>query len=52
MTMIIVTHLMSFAKEISDEIIFMDEGLIVERAKDLFQNPVETRTKDFLSKIL
>ena len=54
MTMIVVTHEMGFAKEVADEVIFMDEGLIVERAptKDFFANPKSDRTKLFLSQIL
>ena len=54
MTMIVVTHEMGFAKEVADEVIFMDEGLIVERAptKDFFANPKNDRTKLFLSQIL
>ncbi len=54
MTMIVVTHEMGFAKEVADEIIFMDEGMIVERAntKDFFANPKNERTKLFLSQIL
>ncbi len=54
MTMIVVTHEMGFAREVSDEIIFMDEGMIVERGSDIsfFQNPKNPRTKEFLDKIL
>jgi len=54
MTMIVVTHEMGFAKEVADEVIFMDEGMIVERAptKDFFVNPKSDRTKLFLSQIL
>ena len=54
MTMIVVTHEMGFAKEVADEIIFMDEGMIVERAntEDFFANPKNERTKLFLSQIL
>ena len=54
MTMIVVTHEMGFAKEVADEIIFMDEGMIVERAptKEFFANPKNDRTKLFLSQIL
>jgi len=54
MTMIVVTHEMGFAKEVADEVIFMDEGLIVERAptKDFFAKPKNDRTKLFLSQIL
>ena len=54
MTMIVVTHEMGFAKEVADNMIFMDEGRIVERAKtnDFFENPKSERTKLFLSQIL
>jgi general L-amino acid transport system ATP-binding protein len=54
MPMIVVTHEMGFAKEVADEIIFMDEGMIVERAntEDFFSNPKNERTKLFLSQIL
>jgi putative lysine transport system ATP-binding protein len=53
-TMIIVTHEMSFAKEVSDRVIFMDQGVICEQGKpeDLFQNPKEERTKAFLSRVI
>ena len=54
MTMIVVTHEMGFAKEVADEVIFMDEGMIVEKAntKDFFASPKSDRTKLFLSQIL
>lgn len=54
MTMAIVTHEMGFAKEVADRVIFMDGGVIVEEGspKNLFENPQEIRTKDFLSKVL
>ena len=54
MTMIVVTHEMGFAKEVADNMIFMDEGRIVERAKTnvFFENPKSDRTKLFLSQIL
>ena len=54
MTMIVVTHEMGFAKEVADEVIFMDEGMIVERANtnEFFANPKNDRTKLFLSQIL
>ena len=54
MTMIVVTHEMGFAKEVADEVIFMDEGMIVEKAetKEFFANPKNERTKLFLSQIL
>lgn len=55
MTMAIVTHEMEFAKEVSNKIILMDEGEIVEESKnpkDFFNNPKEKRSKEFLSKVL
>lgn len=54
MTMIVVTHEMGFAREMGDRVIFMDEGVIVEEAHpdQLFTAPSETRTKEFLDKVL
>ena len=54
MTMLVVTHEMGFAANISSRTLFMDEGNILEDApsKELFTNPKETRTKDFLDKVL
>jgi ABC-type polar amino acid transport system ATPase subunit len=54
MTMIVVTHEMGFAKTIADEVIFMDEGDIVETNKpaNFFGNPEHERTQKFLSQIL
>jgi len=54
MTMVVVTHEMGFARSAADEILFMDEGLIVEHTTphDLYNNPKEERTKLFLSQIL
>ncbi|MBM7700488.1 amino acid ABC transporter ATP-binding protein [Kurthia huakuii] len=54
LTMIIVTHEMEFAREISDRIVFMDKGLIVEEGapEDLFNNPKHERTKAFLQRAL
>jgi ABC-type polar amino acid transport system ATPase subunit len=54
MTMIVVIHEMGFAREVADEIIFMDEGKIFERGADeeFFTNPKSERTKTFLSQIL
>ncbi len=54
MTMLVVSHEMGFTRAAADEIIFMDEGLIVEQTTphDLFNNPREERTKLFLSQIL
>jgi ABC-type arginine transport system ATPase subunit len=52
MTMVIVTHEMSFAKEVSDRVVFMAEGLIVEESKPevIFSKPKEERTKAFFKK--
>ncbi len=49
-TMIIVTHEMNFAKEVSDHILFMDNGIILEQGTptQIFENPTEERTKQFL----
>jgi polar amino acid transport system ATP-binding protein len=54
MTMIVVTHEMGFAREVADEVVFMDEGVIVESGKpqQVLSNPQEERTKAFLSKVL
>jgi len=54
MTMVVVTHEMGFAREVSDRVVFMDEGQIVEEgtAEHFFTNPTHERTKLFLSQIL
>lgn len=54
MTMVVVTHEMGFAKEISNRVIFMDDGMIAEEGspEDIFGNPQSQRLKDFLSKVL
>jgi polar amino acid transport system ATP-binding protein len=51
-TMIIVTHEMAFARDVADEVIFMDGGLIVEQgpARSLIENPQKERTRQFLSR--
>ncbi|EKY3194558.1 L-cystine ABC transporter ATP-binding protein TcyN [Cronobacter turicensis] len=53
-TMVIVTHEMSFARDVADRAIFMDQGKIVEQgeAKTLFANPTQPRTRQFLDKFL
>ena len=53
-TMIVVTHEMGFAREVSDRVIFMDGGYIVEEGTpdEIFGNPKQERTKQFLSKVL
>lgn len=54
MTMIVVTHEMGFAREISDRVLFFNEGIIAEEnaPEELFGNPQNERLKDFLSKML
>lgn len=54
MTMVVVTHEMGFAREVGDRVVFMDGGYIVEEGKpeDIFDNPQEERTQDFLNKVL
>ena len=53
MTMLVVTHEMGFAREVSDRIIFMEHGVIVEDGppKQLFYQPKHNRTREFLGKI-
>lgn len=52
LTMVIVTHEMQFAKEVSDRVIFMDQGVIAEQGtpEEIFNNPKQERTKQFLSR--
>ncbi len=54
MTMIVVTHEMGFAREVGDELVFMDSGVIVESGKprEVLSNPQHERTRSFLSKVL
>ncbi|MEK6454888.1 amino acid ABC transporter ATP-binding protein [Caldifermentibacillus hisashii] len=54
MTMVIVTHEMGFAREVADRVIFMDGGYIIEQGtpEEIFGNPQNERTKDFLNKVL
>jgi len=54
MTTVIVTHEMGFAREVSDRVLFMDEGLIAESGtpEEIFMNPKNPRTIEFLSKVL
>lgn len=54
MTMVIVTHEMNFAKEISDKVVFMADGVVVESGtpQNLFENPQHSRTQNFLSRVL
>ena len=53
MTMVVVTHEMRFAREVADEVIFFDQGIIVERGapEEIFTNPKEERTRQFLNMI-
>ena len=54
MTMVVVTHEMAFAKEVSDRVVFMEQGVILEQGPpaQLFAHPKETRTREFLSRYL
>jgi len=54
MTMVVVTHEMGFARDVSDRVIFMDKGYIVEEGhpKEIFTNPKNERTKEFLARVL
>ena len=54
MTMVVVTHEMGFAREVGTDIVFVDEGVIVEQGepREFFANPKNPRLKDFLSKVL
>ena len=54
MTMVVVTHEMGFAKEVGTNVVFIDEGVIMEQAapEEFFTNPKNPRLKDFLSKVL
>ena len=54
MTMVVVTHEMGFAREVGTRILFMDDGVILEKGtpSDIFNNPQNDRTREFLSKVL
>ena len=54
LTMIVVTHEMEFARDVSDRVIFMDGGYIVEDGtpEEIFKNPKMQRTREFLSRVL
>lgn len=54
MTMIVVTHEMGFAREVADELVFMDGGVVVESGppREVLANPQQERTKSFLSKVM
>jgi ABC-type polar amino acid transport system ATPase subunit len=53
-TMVVVTHEMSFARQIADQVIFIDKGRLVESGtpEQVLQNPKESRTKEFLQRII
>jgi len=54
MTMVVVTHEIGFAREIGDQLVFMDGGVIVERGspREMIANPQSPRTREFLSRVL
>lgn len=54
MTMVVVTHEMAFAREVSDHVVFMDNGVILEQGtpEEIFGNPKEPRTREFLSRYI
>ena len=54
MTMVIVTHEMNFAKEVSNKVVFMADGVVVESGSpvDIFEHPQHERTQNFLSRVL
>jgi polar amino acid transport system ATP-binding protein len=54
MTMLVVTHEMGFAREVADQLVFMDDGVVVEsgRPREVLANPKHERTQEFLSKLL
>jgi polar amino acid transport system ATP-binding protein len=54
MTMVVVTHEIGFAREVGDQLIFMDQGVIVERGapRDMIADPKSPRTREFLSRVL
>ena len=54
LTMIVVTHEMAFARDVSTNVVFMADGLICEQGspKDIFENPQDPKTQEFLSRVL
>lgn len=54
MTMVVVTHEMGFAKEVADQVVFMDDGKVMEKGtpQQVFENPTNERTKAFLEKVI
>ena len=54
MTMVVVTHEIGFAREVADEVVFMDQGVVAERGppSQVLQAPCEARTREFLARLL
>ncbi|HLS53005.1 MAG TPA: amino acid ABC transporter ATP-binding protein, partial [Tissierellaceae bacterium] len=54
LTMLVVTHEMEFAKDVSDRVVFMDNGVIAEEGspEEIFNNPKKARTREFLGRLL
>ena len=54
MTMVVVTHEMGFARDVADRVVFMSDGVIVEEGtpEEIFSNPKEQRTREFLNCVL
>jgi polar amino acid transport system ATP-binding protein len=54
MTMVVVTHEMGFARDVADRVLFMADGVVVEQGspEEIFSNPKEARTKEFLNCVL
>jgi len=54
MTMVVVTHEMGFARDVADEIVFMDQGVVAERGppSQVLQAPRQARTREFLGRLL
>ena len=54
LTMIVVTHEMAFARDVSTDVVYMSDGVICERGKphELFENPQDPKTREFLSRFL
>ncbi|MCY1531189.1 L-cystine import ATP-binding protein TcyC [compost metagenome] len=54
MTMVVVTHEIGFAREVADELVFMDGGVVVEKGdpREMIANPQSARTREFLARVL
>jgi polar amino acid transport system ATP-binding protein len=54
MTMVVVTHEIGFAREVADQLVFMDDGVVVERGTpgQMIANPASRRTREFLGRVL